>query len=43
MYEASGDGILETKELEKWNNKHYTKFLIYLKGLIKLKQKIKAR
>ena len=26
MYEASGDGILETKELEKWNNKHYTKF-----------------
>ena len=26
MYEASGDGILETKELEKWNNNHYTKF-----------------
>ena len=26
MYEASIDGILETKELEKWNNKHYTKF-----------------
>lgn len=26
MHEASIDGILETKELEKWNNKHYTKF-----------------
>lgn len=26
MYEASKDGILEAKELEKWCNKHYTKF-----------------
>lgn len=26
MYEASIDGILETKELEKWCNKNYTKF-----------------
>lgn len=26
MYEASKDGILETNELEKWCNKHYTKF-----------------
>mgnify|MGYP004523128855 FL=1 len=27
MYEASNDGILETKELEKWCRKNYTKFL----------------
>ena len=27
MYEASGDGILESKELEKWCKKHYEKFL----------------
>ena len=26
MYQASGDGILETKELEKWSRKHYSKF-----------------
>lgn len=26
MYEASGDGILETKELEKWCRKNYSKF-----------------
>lgn len=26
MYEASVDGILETKELEKWCNKNYSKF-----------------
>ena len=26
MYEASGDGILEAKELEKWCKKHYSKF-----------------
>lgn len=26
MYKASGDGILETKELEKWAKKNYTKF-----------------
>ena len=26
MYEASIDGILETKELEKWCNKNYSKF-----------------
>lgn len=26
MYEASADGILETKELEKWCNKNYSKF-----------------
>ena len=26
MHEASIDGILETKELEKWCNKNYTKF-----------------
>lgn len=27
MYQASGDGILESKELEKWCRKHYEKFL----------------
>lgn len=27
MRAASGDGILEAKELEKWCRKHYTKFL----------------
>ena len=27
MYAASNDGILETKELEKWCRKNYTKFL----------------
>ena len=27
MYEASGDGILETKEFEKWCRRHYEKFL----------------
>lgn len=26
MYQASGDGILESKELEKWCKKHYEKF-----------------
>ena len=26
MYKASGDGILETKELEKWARKNYSKF-----------------
>ena len=26
MYKASGDGILETKELEKWAKKNYSKF-----------------
>ncbi len=26
MYEASGDGVLEAKELEKWCKKHYSKF-----------------
>jgi uncharacterized membrane protein YgcG len=26
MYKASGDGLLETKELEKWCRKHYDKF-----------------
>ncbi len=26
MYKASGDGILEAKELEKWCRKHYDKF-----------------
>lgn len=26
MYEASRDGILETKELERWCSSHYTKF-----------------
>ena len=26
MYDASGDGILETKELEKWCRKNYEKF-----------------
>ncbi len=26
MHRASGDGILETKELEKWAKKNYTKF-----------------
>ena len=27
MYKASGDGILETKELEKWAKKNYSKYL----------------
>ena len=27
MYKASGDGILEPKELEKWARSHYEKFL----------------
>ena len=27
MYKASGDGILESKELEKWCRKNYSKFL----------------
>ena len=27
MYKASGDGILEPKELEKWAKNHYDKFL----------------
>ena len=27
MYKASGDGLLEPKELEKWARKHYEKFL----------------
>ena len=26
MYEASGDGLLEVKEFEKWARKHYSKF-----------------
>ena len=26
MYQASGDGLLESKELEKWAKKHYDKF-----------------
>lgn len=26
MYKASGDGLLESKELEKWAKKHYEKF-----------------
>ena len=26
MHEASKDGILETKELEKWCRNHYSKF-----------------
>ena len=27
MHQASGDGLLETRELEKWAKKHYEKFL----------------
>ena len=27
MHDASGDGLLEAKELEKWAKKHYEKFL----------------
>ena len=26
MYKASGDGLLETKELEKWAKRHYSEF-----------------
>ena len=33
MYKASGDGILETKELEKWAKKHYDEFLTVFKKI----------
>ncbi len=33
MYEASKDGLLESKELEKWAKKHYEKFLSLFKRI----------
>ena len=33
MYSASGDGLLEAKELEKWCRKHYTKFFDLFKKI----------
>ena len=40
----SGDGILETKELEKWNNKHYTKFFNLFERINKVEiEKIKSK
>ena len=33
MYKASGDGLLEAKELEKWARKNYDDFLEFFKGL----------
>ena len=36
MYKASGDGILETKELEKWARKNYSKFFDLFKRIYKL-------
>lgn len=43
MYEASKDGILETKELEKWCNKHYTKFFNIFERINKVEiEKLKA-
>ena len=34
MYKASGDGLLETKELEKWAKKHYDKFFGVFKRIV---------
>lgn len=36
MYKASGDGILETKELEKWAKKNYSKFFDLFKRIDKV-------
>ena len=33
MYQASGDGMLESKELERWCRKHYEKFLDFFKSI----------
>ena len=33
MYKASGDGLLETKELEKWAKKHYDEFFNVFKKI----------
>ena len=37
MYKASGDGILETKELEKWARSNYDKFLNVFKKIANTK------
>ena len=37
MYDASGDGLLETKELERWARKHYEKFLGMFKRITNYK------
>ena len=34
MYEASKDGILESKEFEKWCSKHYTKILNWFNDVL---------
>lgn len=33
MYQASGDGMLESKELERWCRRHYEKFLNFFKSI----------
>lgn len=35
LYEASKDGVLESKELEKWCKNHYTKILSWFENIIK--------
>ena len=35
LYEASEDGILEKKEVEKWSNKNYTKLLNWFDNILK--------
>lgn len=35
LYSASGDGILESKEFEKWCNKHYEKILKWFDEILK--------
>ena len=43
MYEASNDGILETKELEKWCKSNYSKFFNLFKKMDKVElEKLKS-
>lgn len=43
MYEASKDGILEAKELEKWCNNHYSKFFSLFERINKVEiEKLKT-
>ena len=43
MYDASKDGLLEAKELEKWCNSHYTKFFNLFERINKVEiEKLKA-
>ena len=34
LYEASGDGVLEKKELEKWCNRRYTRFFTWFSDIL---------